>query len=391
MRRNGYIRVEEADENAVLSVCIINSCTVTENADRKVKSLILRLKKENPAAKIVLCGCFPKAFPDKARESGADRVIEGAFRFPFFEGINPVPPYLSQDLPKYSLQNERTRAYLKIQDGCDRGCAYCIIPKARGASASRSLADIREEAKILAARHKEIVITGINLCLYEYGLVNAAETVCRIDGFERVRLGSIEPDMISESDIARLAKLPKLCNHFHLSLQSGSDSVLKRMNRRYTTADYRRTANLIRMNFPGAALTTDIIAGFPGETEEEFVQTLTFAEEMGFAKIHAFAFSLREGTSAAVLPKQISKEVKRGRTVRLCGLAEALRAEFFKKLQGTEQQVLIEKNGNDADGFSYGHTSCYTPVKICGRYDRNSIVKVKITTAEKEWCVGQYS
>jgi len=374
MRQKGYIRAESPQ---AADLVIVNSCTVTGNSDRKVKSLISRLKKDNPDVKVILCGCLTKAYPEKAREMNADEIIEGKF---------------SNELP-LSVQSERTRAFLKIQDGCNRSCAYCIIPKARGSVKSHPVADIITETQMLInAGHKEIVITGINLCAYGEdtglsSLTDIVETVCGINGAQRVRLGSLEPDMISESDIVRLSRLPQLCPHFHLSLQSGSDSVLKRMNRLYTAAEFKKITGIIHKYFPNAALTTDIIAGFPGETEEEFAQTLTLAKEMKFAKIHAFAFSRREGTLAAEMTEQISQKIKRERVSRLTEVADNLRTKFFERLTGTVQQVLTEKN-------NWGHTTCYTPVKIVGgenatQVSPNCIVNVKITRAEKEFCTGE--
>jgi threonylcarbamoyladenosine tRNA methylthiotransferase MtaB len=331
-------------------VHIVNSCTVTENADRKVKSLIARLKRENPECRVILCGCLPKAYPDKAREFGADEVIEGRF---------------SENLP-VSIQGNRTRAFLKIQDGCNRSCAYCIIPTARPHLTSRSVADIRAEAEMLvAAGHKEIVITGINLCLYEHGLNNAIEAIAA-SGVPRIRLGSLEPDLVSlNSEL--------VCNHVHLSLQSGSDSVLRRMNRRYDTAHYRKTAQ----SFAGCAVTTDIIVGFPGETEDEFTQTLEFAAEMGFAKIHVFPFSLREGTAAAAMPAQVAHGVKQERAARLTALADLLRSAYLKSLAGTEQEVLLEKP-------DFGHTTCYSPVRLDAPHKKNEIVRVRVTGSSSD-------
>ncbi|MCL2070896.1 MAG: MiaB/RimO family radical SAM methylthiotransferase [Oscillospiraceae bacterium] len=371
MSQGGYIPVGSG-ENA--DIHIINSCTVTENSDRKVKGLILRLKKANPHTKIVLCGCFPKAFPDKAAAIGADIVVNG-----IFTGIEPD---LALSLP-YSPQSERTRAFLKIQDGCDRDCAYCIIPKARGSVKSRTVDDIREEAqKLTAAGHKEIVVTGINLCAYEYSLTNAVEAICGVDGAERVRLSSLEPDMITEEDIERLSKLQNLCPHFHLSLQSGSDTVLSRMKRRYTTGFYGNIVKSIRKSFRNAAITTDIIVGFPGESDDEFAQTLAFAEETGFAKIHVFAFSPREGTLAATMPNQVPEKLKRERIKALSESAREMREAFFKSLIGTEQSVLTEST-------SFGHTRCYTPVRIqASGHEKNSIVKLKIIGVEKDCCIG---
>jgi threonylcarbamoyladenosine tRNA methylthiotransferase MtaB len=395
MKLKGYVPFESLSDCADFTierapVHIINSCTVTENSDRKIKNLISRLKKDSPGVKIILCGCLPKAFAEKAKTFGADVVIEGKFS---------LPGDTEAELP-FSPQSQRTRAFLKIQDGCNRECAFCIIPKARGKSTSRTIDEITAEAhKLILAGHKEIVITGINLCAYEFGLVNAVQAVAQT-GIHRLRLGSLEPDMISESDIIRLSELTKpphpakpacLCPHLHLSLQSGSDCVLKRMNRRYTTDDYRKIVKLIRERFTGTscresgvAVTTDIIVGFPGETDEEFAQTLAFAEEMRFAKIHVFAFSKREGTPAAVMPEQVSKAIKRERVSVLCELERRLRAEFFKGLIASEQEVLIEKAG-------FGHTPCYTPVVIAGdcNYKKNELVRVRITKAEGEFCIGE--
>ncbi|MCL1789316.1 MAG: MiaB/RimO family radical SAM methylthiotransferase [Oscillospiraceae bacterium] len=362
MKQKGYIYADSPD-NA--DIHIINSCTVTENSDRKVKNLISRLKQRNPTLKIILCGCFPKAFPEKAKATGADIVIPG-----IFTGIDSV----ALPLPR-SPQTERTRAFLKIQDGCNRNCTYCIIPKARGRVKSRSIKEILAETEMLAqAGHKEIVITGINLCAYEHSLVNAVKTVAQVNGVQRVRLSSLEPDMISETDIVKLSEIPELCEHFHLSLQSGSDSVLKRMNRRYTTEHFNQKTNMILRYFPNAALTTDIIVGFPGESEDEFTETLNFAKEIGFAKIHAFAFSPREGTLAAEMTGQLPKSVKAERTAHLHELAETMRADFFKQLVNSEQKVLMETP-------TFGHTRCYTPVKTDNQYEKNSIVKLKISRA----------
>ncbi|MDR0197998.1 MAG: MiaB/RimO family radical SAM methylthiotransferase [Oscillospiraceae bacterium] len=373
LRENGFT---PAPSPGSAALHIINSCTVTENSDRKVRRLIKRVRKENPGAAVVLCGCFPKAFPEKARAAGADIVIAGtptAARLPV------------------SAQGERTRAFLKIQDGCDRGCAYCVIPKARGAPVSRALPDITAEAETLAAcGHKEIVLTGINLSAYAAdggaGLTEAVGAVCAVPGLKRVRLSSLEPDLITKADITRLAGLKKLCPHFHLSLQSGSDAVLRRMNRRYDTAYYDEVVFWLREAFPGCSLTTDIIAGFPGETRAEFDETLAFAEKTGFAKIHAFAYSRREGTLAASMPGQVPGEVKRERLVLLRALADRLRGEFFARQTGGEREVLVEKT---ADGFSEGRAPDYTPVKVRGEFGRNEIVRVRITGVEGGFCLGE--
>ena len=379
MNQAGYSPVKA---NTPPDIHIINSCTVTANSDKKVRSLISQSKRDNPGVKIILCGCMPKAFPDSAEElvnlGKVDIAVPGVY---IPNTCNTPQPHhaAEQPLPAYSPQYERTRAFLKIQDGCDRSCAYCIIPKARGGSVSRSLPDIINEAAFLVqSGHKELVITGINLCAYSSGghrLVDTIEAVCAVDGAVRIRLGSLEPDMLTSDDIARLSKLPKLCPHFHLSLQSGSDTMLCRMNRRYDTALYRNTVAEVRELFPNCAITTDIIVGFPGETETEFAETIAFAEEMAFAKIHVFPYSRREGTAAAAMPKQLSAKIKQERSAVLGKVAARLRDEFTAGLSGTVQEVLIEKC---VDGVSHGHTRCYTEVSVAEVYSQGDIVSVTL-------------
>jgi len=359
MRQGGFIETEIPRRAAVH---IVNSCTVTENSDKKVKRLISGTKRDNPNTVTVLWGCFPKAFPKEAEATGADVIVAGA--------IKPRNAF--------SAQPERTRAFLKIEDGCNRDCAYCIIPKARGEVKCRGIPDITEEARKLAAHgHKEIVLTGVNLGLFTE-LYEATEAVCGIESVNRVRLSSLEPDLINAELIAKLAALPKLCPHFHISLQSGSDSVLRRMKRRYNTEYYRRLVGTIRNHFPNCAVTTDIIAGFPGETDAEFAETLSFAEEIGFAKIHAFAYSKRAGTVAAALPGQVPEDVKRERVTKLCALANAMRTAFLKSMVGTKQEVLIETENS-------GRTPNYSPVKITdGVYKKNDAATVTITEFDGE-------
>ncbi|MCL1881316.1 MAG: tRNA (N(6)-L-threonylcarbamoyladenosine(37)-C(2))-methylthiotransferase MtaB [Oscillospiraceae bacterium] len=413
MKQEGHSKHKIDTSGIEIDVFVINSCTVTERVDSKIKTLIGRLKKQNPDIKIILCGCLPKAYPEKAKEFGADVVIEGKFfGAENFDGIGEMilgSKFSSNQSnqraqPIFSPQLERTRAFLKIQDGCNRSCAYCIIPKARGMSTSRPLVEIVSEAEALAkAGHKEIVLTGINLCAYSHKthrLIDVVEAVCNSEAVYRVRLGSLEPDMLTQSDIERLSKLtPTLCNQFHLSLQSGCDDVLKRMKRLYNTEHYRQKIALLRERFPNAAITTDIIAGFPGETEAEFQQTLDFAKEMSFAKIHAFQFSAREGTEASTMNAQIHESVRSKRSEKLNLLSRSMRIAFMKNLIGSVQEVLIEKSSGSGrkDGILEGYTPCYALVKICDNSNEtsktleNSIVTVKIVgvDAVSERCVGE--
>ena len=311
-------------------IILLNSCTVTSTSDHKVKQTLHKARREHPHAVIVLTGCMPQAFPELAEDlTDADIVLGNSNRSSLLPHIlqylstrqriiDIVPHQTKEKFESMSVENfyERTRAFIKIQDGCNRFCSYCIIPYARGRVRSKPLDDLIAEVTQLAEKgYKEIVLTGINLSAFgqdiNLHLCDAVEAVCAINGIERVRLGSLEPEQLSEDVIIRLSKQQKLCPQFHLSLQSGCDETLKRMNRHYTTEEYRTIVQNLRNAFDNAAITTDIMVGFPGETEEEFMQSLEFAKEISFSKVHVFAYSQRPGTKACNAPNQITKKVKR--------------------------------------------------------------------------------
>ena len=300
------------------------------------------------------------------------------------EEIGKTKEYENLHLTK---PGDHTRAYIKVQDGCNQFCTYCIIPYARGRVRSRSMEDVLDEVRTLADNgYKEVVLTGIHLSSYgidfdkEYHLLELIRAVHEIDGIERIRLGSLEPGIITEKFAEGIAKLPKMCPHFHLSLQSGCDATLKRMNRRYTSSEYAEKCELLRKYFPNPALTTDVIVGFPGETEEEFKESYDFVDSIDFYETHIFKYSRREGTKAAVMPDQVDEQIKAKRSAQLIELGEKKRAAYEQSFQGKEVEVLVEEdlelNGKEVQ---IGHTKEYMKIALETNENlKNSIVKVQI-------------
>lgn len=391
-----------ADEGSSADAVIVNSCAVTGTAVAKARHTVSRIRRENPDAAIVLCGCFPQSYPEEASlgldadvivgNEGKSRVCEyvTAFMRTRIKTVKIVPMTREFDEKTAAPDKDRTRAFIKIEDGCDRFCSYCIIPTARGRVRSLPLEKITEQAvECVADGHKEIVLTGINLGCYGQDLghtLGDAVKAAAESGVERVRLSSLEPEMITDSEIEKFAEIPALCPHFHLSLQSGSDTVLKRMNRRYDTEYYRNTVNKLRGVFPECTITTDIIVGFPGETDEEFEQTLSFAEEMCFAKIHVFPYSIRKGTIAAELA-QVPPAIRSKRVEIMTETADDLEQAFLASQRGTIHTVLIEKPKSPS--YSHGFTENYIPVRIYGeQLPRHSMIKVRINGHEKGCCTG---
>lgn len=385
---------------------IINSCTVTAESDRKTRQAVRRFRRLLPEGIIILAGCMPQAFPERAQEQEAADIITGNVspeRIPELldrflkngERIVEIAPHSKCEkytTPPVSDFIERTRAFMKVEDGCDRYCTYCIIPKARGEVRSKPLDEITAEAESLAEKgFCEIVLVGINLTSYgkDTGLTicDAVSAAARPEGIKRVRLGSLEPDHISDETLERLAAEPKFCPQFHLALQSGCDATLKRMNRRYDTAFYRDLAQSIRDRFENSSLTTDIMVGFAGETEEEFAESLAFYKEMGFARGHVFAYSKREGTVAAALKVQVSPEDKEKRAT-LMGRASAECEEAFLKTQvGKTVSVLFETY---KDGIAEGYTENYTRVKMPSGKDLcGQLLTLKLTSACKDFCLAE--
>ena len=373
--------VLEFDHQGGWDAVVVNSCTVTAEGDRKTRQLLRRLRREHPGAAICLTGCFPQAFPESASAiqeadvvtgskdrrglsdaldrflSTGERVVDIRPHQPGegFEAIAPVREF-----------GRRTRAFVKIEDGCENFCAYCIIPTARGPVRSKPMAALQSELESLArSGYQEVVLAGINLSAYgrEWGgrLIDAIEAAAATPGLRRVRLGSLEPDVIGPEDFSRMAAAGKVCPQFHLSLQAGCDATLQRMGRRYDTAHYLSSVEEIRRRFPQAAITTDLMVGFPGETEGDFLESVAFARKVGFAKIHVFPYSPRPGTVAAGMAGQLPPEEKRRRAAELIAAGEVLRREFLEGMAGTTQEVLFEEGG---PGGQEGYTANYTPVVV---------------------------
>ena len=409
----GFTIVEPGGE---ADVYIVNSCTVTGAGDKKSLQALRRFRRQAPGAVVVLCGCLPQAFPQKAGAAlEADIVMGSKNRGALLVAVlkklsgkggrvveiadyDEAEPFEKLDGPAFS---DRARAYLKIQDGCDRNCAYCIVPAARGPARSKPLDDIRAELEnITSAGYKEAVLTGVNLCRYGHDLgillTDAIAAACKAQGLARIRLGSLEPDLITNEDIERWAAFREatlhgavLCPHFHLSLQSGCDETLRRMNRRYDTQHYRETVRKLREAFPGCAVTTDIIAGFPGETEDDHQASLNFAAEMYFARVHVFAFSPRPGTSAAGMPDKTAPETSARRAKEISQITAKSRCEFLMSRIGNIYPVLFESMAED--GVYYGHTPCYTPVWArAGRDLRGEMLTARITATHEDGCWGSF-
>jgi len=396
-------------------IYIVNSCAVTAAGEKKSLQALRRFRRQAPDALIVLCGCFAQAFPEKAKLAAqADIVLGSKNRGAVLGAVTQklagkegrlvdIPEYTDsepfEDLaPPGVPVAKSTRAFLKIQDGCSRQCAYCIVPTARGPVRSKPLGDIRKDLeKLAAAGHKEAVLAGVNLCCYGHdlsiSLIDALETALDIPGLSRIRFGSLEPDMITDDDISRMAQLSEknrqgalLCDQFHICLQSGNDRTLRRMNRQYDTALYRSVAQKLRDAFPGCAITTDLIVGFPGESDDDHRASLDFVREIGFARAHIFVYSPRPGTPAADLPERIPAHIASRRAKEMGEVAEKGREAFLRTRIGKVYPVLFE---SEKDGFCFGHTPCYTPVWIRSAADiRGEVLNVRMTELREGGCVG---
>ena len=391
------------DDPAKAQVIIVNSCTVTANSDQKTRQAVRRFKRNNPDALVVLCGCMPQAYPEKATELVEADIITGNKDHKLI--LNYVEKRVSDaqivDIPEhkkgdvfeeFEVENfgGRTRAFIKIQDGCDRFCSYCIIPTSRGRSRSRSLENLSVELdKIKDAGYREVVLVGINFCCYGLDIgktfVDPIELACS-KGFDRVRIGSLEYDNISDEAIERLSKLRNFCPQFHMSLQSGCDKTLHDMNRHYTSDEYLALCNKLRAAFSDATITTDLMVGFAGETDDDFEESLAFARKVGFEKIHVFPYSERPGTRALSIEPKVAPAVKDERAHRAIALASELRATFLSSQIGRTVNVLCETY---EDGLIQGYTENYTPVKFkSDKALNNEIVSVKIVEVGDDFVLG---
>ena len=368
-------------------VYVINTCSVTNIADRKSRQMIHKAKKENPDSIVVAAGCYVQTSPEEAGVDEAIDIILGNDKKN--QLVRLIEEYQQKkdgellveicDINERgeSFENmylertaEHTRAFLKVQDGCNQFCTYCIIPYARGRVRSRLAEDVVAEVERLAANgYQEVVLTGIHLSSYgvDHGdnLLHLIELVHQVEGIKRIRLGSLEPGIITEDFVKRLSRLEKVCPHFHLSLQSGCDETLKRMNRKYDTARYEEGCRLIRSFYEHPAITTDVIVGFPGETEEEFAQTKAFLEKIHFYEMHIFKYSKRKGTVAARMEHQIPDQVKTERSNELLTLAKRMSAEFREYYRGKQMEALLEEEMvQDGENYYTGYTREYVKVAV---------------------------
>ncbi len=401
--KKGYTVAQDGES---FDIAVINSCTVTAESDRKTRQLLNRLRRENPSAVIVLTGCMAQTFKGEKQELNSadlvigntdiEKIIEYTEKFLSTKEKQIVnfshDRYECFNTPSISDFAERTRAYMKIEDGCDRYCTYCIIPFARGFVRSKSCDLILKEAEALAQKgFIEVVLVGINLSSYGKGeninLCDAVDAAAKPDGIKRVRLGSIEPDLITDEMLARLKQNSKFCPQFHLSLQSGCDKTLKRMNRHYDTAFYRDLVKSIRAAFPNAGITTDIMVGFAGESEEDFCESVDFLKEIGFSKAHVFAYSRRKGTLADKMPGQITRQEKARRSKIMIDTANLCESEFMRSQVGRVEEVLFEIFEN---GFAEGYTKSYVRVAVeTEKPLLGKIQQVKITKAFNDKVLGE--
>ena len=391
--------------SAEADAVVVNSCTVTAESVRKTRQAIRRFKKQNPQNIIILTGCASQAEPSIINDLPEVNILLG--NKSNTKIVDALNEYLKNNIYINMYEEHRTgdsllstgitrfdghtRAFLKIQDGCDRFCSYCLIPTARGRSRSKTLEAIDSELQHIAENgYKEIVFVGINLSDYgkntPHSLPDALELAEKYDAIKRVRLGSLEPDHITDEMIDRLSKITKLCPQFHISVQSGCDNVLKKMNRHYTSEEYEHLASKLREAFADATITTDVLVGFPSETEEDFLTTLDFCKRVKFEKAHVFPYSVRENTVAARM-EQLTNAVKDERASRLTGVMNTIRKEYLEKQKGKTVNVLFEVHKN---GFNEGYTENYTPVKVYGDCDlQGKILEVKIISTEDDYCIGE--
>lgn len=398
LAKEGYEKTEKAAD-----VCIINTCTVTHTSDRKSRQWIARFRRENPDAVVVVMGCYAQVAQEELQaRNDVDLIIgtkdkdllpqllkerEETGRRSLVRDFSSDTDYTEMEI---SQAHERTRATLKVQDGCNQFCSYCIIPFARGPVRSRSYGAVKEELQRLAAAgFKEVVLTGIHLASYAdkaHRLTDIIALAQQTEGIERIRLSSLEPKIVTESFVTRLLASPKLCDHFHLSLQSGSDTVLARMERKYTTEDYRNSLERLRKAYPQVGLTTDIIAGFPGETDEEWEETLRFVKDCRLSRLHVFTYSPRKGTRAAAMPKQVRPEIKKARNAQMIALGHKLSDAFLQQQIGHTLEVLTEEEKEP--GIWTGYAKNYVPVEIAANTGPNVIKAVRIVDTQGEFALG---
>jgi len=403
----GYEIVDYTD---FADIYIINTCTVTNMGDRKSRQIIRRALELNPYAFVVVSGCYSQVAPQKVLDIPGVSMIIGTnercrivelveYGMKKNEKLNLVNDIMAvrefEEMPISSYKS-RTRAFLKIQEGCDQYCTYCIIPYARGHVRSRKPDSIIAEVKGLAGSgFREVVLTGIHVASYgkdlgDTSLIDIIEKVHNVDGIDRIRMSSVDPNVMTDEFIKGLKNLPKICRHFHLSLQSGCDETLKRMNRRYTTEEYRRVVEKLREVFADVAITTDLIVGFPGETEEEFQKTVNFVDEISFSAMHVFKYSAREGTPASKFKNQVNPKVKDARSKLITSIAKKNEEKFNKSFIGRSMEVLYEHSVDDKHSLFEGLTDNYIRVFSESQEDiKGKIIETALLKMKEDYLEGE--
>ena len=404
-QKAGY-RIVPEDQFA--DVYVVNTCTVTSMGDKKSRQMLRRVHSLNPSAIVAAVGCFAQVSPEEAAKvEGVSLVLGNNMKHRIVELVENIRnKEKSQYVFERKLLSEyeelpvetydgHTRAFLKVQDGCDQFCSYCIIPYARGPIRSRDIKEVIKEAKSFALNgFKEVVLTGIHLTSYYderngKGLAELIKEIHEVEGIKRIRLGSLEPMFLTSDFIGEIKKLPKLCPHFHLSLQSGCTETLKRMNRKYAPEEYRNIVSLIREKIPDVTFTTDVMVGFPGETEEEFEKSYAFCREIGFLWMHVFKYSPRKGTPAYKFQDQIDSKTKEARSKRMIELAKQMRHKAFESFIGRKTDVLLEKPVEGSSGDMEGLTPNYIPVKVKIRSQKTGeIINIRLVSCEGEYMRG---
>ena len=411
---------EIVDFEDIADIYVVNTCTVTNMSDRKSRQVIRRVKQLNPESILVVTGCYAQvAAKELEKIEEIDLIVGNTEKKDI---VNIVEKYYKKNVgvcERNNVENlftnkinltdinkqkdfvdfgpntytDKTRAVIKVQDGCNNFCSYCIIPYAKGRVRSRKLENILEEIKnVIEKGIQEVVITGIHIASYgidfedkNIRLIDLLEKINKIEGLKRIRIGSLEPNIITDEFVQRLKKIDKICDHFHLSLQSGCTETLKRMNRKYTAEDFEKVVERLRKTFPNVALTTDIIVGFPGETRQEFETTYNYLKKINFYKMHVFKYSPRKGTRAAVMPNQIDGNIKEERSHKLIELSNENERKFIEKYIGKEIEVLFEQK---EDEYFKGHASNYIVVKTKKENLENKLLRVKITKEERMELIG---
>ncbi len=406
-------RYEVVDFDDFSDVYVINTCTVTNVSDKKSRQMIRRAKKSNPDGLVVVVGCYAQISPDEVSAIEDVDIVIGtdsrsaiiSYIEDYKAGLTHKPYVIVEDIMKIKVFEEmsvssittHTRAFIKIQEGCNQYCTYCIIPYARGHVRSRSLQHILDEIEALTHKgYVEFVLTGIHIGSYGLDLdgvsvIDLLEAIQKLEGVQRMRLGSVEPRLISEDFINRIQPLDKLCDHFHLSLQSGSDTVLKRMNRKYTAEAFSTAVDRLRNLYGNPSLTTDIIVGFPGETDVEFEETMAFVRHIKFSEIHVFQFSKREGTPAATMTDQVDPVIKKVRSEQLIALAQQLGDDYKKSFIGEHIELLIEeRKGTEC----IGHTKNYLKLSVLDSENvakQGEVYTVIVKEVENEKIISQFA